>query len=160
MRNIQEKAVVFITTCAYTGYSPKMPGTLGTVWGIPLAWALSRLPTAYSAAAIVAFTVFSVFLSESAVRVFGQKDPQKVVIDEVCGFIIAFFLVPFSLFNVILFFALFRFFDILKPFPIDLIDKKVAGGAGVVLDDVAAGIFANLMGHAILWSIGALMRNF
>ena len=62
---------------------------------------------------------------------------------------VAFFLIPFTLINVIIVFLLFRFFDILKPFPIKQLDRRVKGGFGIVLDDAVAGIFANIVMHII-----------
>jgi phosphatidylglycerophosphatase A len=68
-----------------------------------------------------------------------------VVIDEICGMAITLFAMPFEPFLVITGFALFRVFDILKPFPIRWVDKKVSGGLGIMLDDVIAGIVANVV---------------
>ena len=65
----------------------------------------------------------------------------------------AFFLVPFTLFNLILVFILFRFFDIVKPYPVGEIDRKTEGGLGIVLDDIIAGIYAGVIAHAVLWVI-------
>jgi phosphatidylglycerophosphatase A len=73
-----------------------------------------------------------------------------VVIDEVAGFLLTLFLLPSSLLILSLGFVLFRFFDILKPFPIRTLEKKVKGGMGIVLDDVLAGIYANLSLRLIL----------
>jgi phosphatidylglycerophosphatase A len=67
-----------------------------------------------------------------------------VVIDEVAGFLLAILLLPASLFTWSLGFILFRFFDILKPFPMGMSEKKIKGGAGIVLDDLMAGVYANL----------------
>ena len=81
----------------------------------------------------------------------GEDDPPQVVIDEVAGFLLAVFFLPYSWFNLGLGFVLFRFFDILKPFPIRLLDQKLPGGAGIVLDDVMAGIYGNVLIRIVLW---------
>lgn len=143
----------FFATGTYTGYSPVMPGTVGTLWGVFIAWLLSARPPYEQVLAIIAISAASVYFASEESRNTGQKDPKSIVCDEVAGFLIAFFLVPFTLFNVILVFILFRFFDIVKPYPVGEIDKKTEGGLGIVLDDIVAGIYAGIIAHAVLWFI-------
>ncbi|MCK5237710.1 MAG: phosphatidylglycerophosphatase A [Deltaproteobacteria bacterium] len=144
------KLSVFIATGTYSGLIPIMPGTMGTLcWGIPLAYALSKLPTPHWAVAFVVFTAFSMIISHEAVKSFKKKDPGAIVIDEVAGFALAFFLIPFTVVNCIIVFILFRFFDILKPPPIKFFER-LPGGIGIVADDLIAGILANLVTHGIL----------
>ncbi len=149
-QRVKKRIVVFIAEGAYLGRSAAMPGTLGTLWGLPLAWAASFLGIAEQAAFTVFFCVAAVFISGAAARAIGEKDPKEIVIDEAAGFLAAVFLLPFTPFNLILAFILFRFFDIVKPWPIRLIDKNIEGGAGIVLDDVAAGILANICAQALI----------
>src|SRR3972149_336134 len=144
----------FLATGTYAGYSPVMPGTLGTFWGVLLAWLVSGLPVYLEVIAIVAVFAASVVISSEALKVFGGSDPSEIVVDEICGTLVALFLIPINFFNVILVFLLFRFFDILKPYPVSAIDRGVAGGFGVVLDDVAAGVYANVFARFIIWTIG------
>jgi len=144
------KLPVFLATGAYVGRVPVMPGTFGTLWGIPAAWALSGLGAPVQAALILAAVVLSIFISGKACEQLGRHDPSSIVIDEICGFLVGIFLLPFTAFNAILVFILFRFFDIVKPWPVSLLDRKVGGGAGVVLDDVAAGVYANIAAHLVL----------
>ncbi len=147
-----KKAItIFIATAAYTGYSPVMPGTVGTLWGIVIAYLEASRPVYAQVLVIAVVFAISVFFAGEAAGIFGTKDPKNVVCDEVCGFLVSIFLINFTFLNVILVFLLFRFFDILKPYPVGLIDKKVTGGFGIVLDDVAAGIYANICAHIILW---------
>lgn len=134
----------------YLGRSRAMPGTLGTLWGIPLAWAASFLGIAGQAAFTVAVCVAAIIISGAAARALGEKDPKQIVIDEAAGFLVAVFLLPFTAFNLILAFILFRIFDIVKPWPVRLIDKKIEGGVGIVLDDVAAGVLANICAQAVI----------
>lgn len=84
----------------------------------------------------------------------GGKDPSSVVCDEISGILVSIFLIPFSAFNAILVFILFRFFDILKPYPIRLMERKIKGGPGIVLDDIMAGVYANISAHLVLWGLG------
>lgn len=141
---------VFLATGAYIGRAPFMPGTFGTLWGLPAAWAISGLGTTEQALAITAFTLLSMPIAGLASKRSGHRDHPSIVIDEICGYLIGIFLLPFTAFNAILVFILFRFFDIVKPWPVSLLDRKVKGGAGVVLDDVAAGIYANAAAHLVI----------
>lgn len=151
---MNKKLITFLATGAYTGYLPKMPGTFGTLWGVPLAYLSSRMPLSGQAAFTLAVCLASVYIAGRECESTREKDPSRVVIDEAAGYLVSFFLMPFTLFNVILVFILFRFFDILKPYPVGVIDRKIEGGPGIVLDDVMAGIEANIAAHAVLWAIG------
>lgn len=147
-----KKAIItFLATGTYTGYSPVMPGTAGTLWGVVTAYFISGATLPSQALLTTLTTLISVPLASEMIRYTGIDDPAIVVIDEVAGFLISIFLIPFTAFNVILVFILFRFFDILKPYPAGLIDRAVGGGLGVVLDDVAAGVYANISAHLLIW---------
>lgn len=147
---MKKTAIAFLATGAYAGHSPFMPGTFGTLWGIPLAWLLSKGPLAFQAVFTLALIAFAIYVSSEAVKIYGGKDPSCIVIDEIAGISTAFLLIPFSAVNAILVFLLFRFFDILKPYPVGYLDKNLNGGAGVVLDDVAAGVYANICAQVVL----------
>jgi len=88
--------------------------------------------------------LISVWISGRAELLLGDTDPSQIVIDEVVGMAVALAGAPFELSLIIVAFLFFRFFDIWKPFPIRYIDKSFPRGWGIVLDDVAAGIMANL----------------
>lgn len=148
-----KRLTIFLATGAYAGLIPVMPGTFGTLWGVPLAWLLSGRTLHEQAAAIIAVTVVSIFIAGRAARYMGKGDPSSVVCDEIAGYLASIFFIPFSLFNAILVFILFRFFDILKPYPIRLMERRIKGGAGIVLDDIMAGVYANISAHLVLWSI-------
>jgi len=94
---------------------------------------------------LIGFFFLSVWVSENGERFLGKKDDQRIVIDEIMGFLITMLWVPKTLRFVIIGFCLFRFFDILKPFPIRRLEKGFKGGFGVVLDDVVAGVYANIV---------------
>jgi phosphatidylglycerophosphatase A len=127
------------------GYSPVAPGTLGTLIAIPVYYFLSEIPSPLYEITLIGFFFLSVWVSENAERLFGKKDDQRIVIDEIIGFLITMLWVPKTIRFVIIGFFLFRFFDILKPFPIRRLEKRFKGGFGVVLDDVAAGVYANIV---------------
>ncbi len=139
-------AVRFISSFFYLGYSPIAPGTVGTLAGVALFYALSSFqfsPRGYLLF-LLGFIIFSIWVSGEAEAVFGQKDPSQVVIDEVCGYLVTMFLVQPSWVNIIVGFFLFRFFDIVKLPPGRTLER-FKGGAGIVMDDILAGIYANII---------------
>ena len=127
-----------------SGLVPFAPGTAGTLVGIPIYLALSRVPWSIYFAIVVAITFLACYVSHEAERIFGEKDPPRVVIDEIVGFLWTMFLVGPTFLHVLVGFILFRFFDILKVFPAGYFQKKLPGGFGVVMDDVVAGMYSNI----------------
>ena len=117
---------------------------MGTVVAIPFSLGLNRIATSHFWIALfilIAGIVFAIWSADKAAKILKQKDPQRVVIDEIVGFLLANFLMPMSAAALVCSFTLFRFFDIAKIFPIDRIER-LPGGAGIVLDDVMAGFYA------------------
>jgi phosphatidylglycerophosphatase A len=141
---------LLIATGFGVGYSPIAPGTLGTLVAIPIYYFLSEIHSPLYEITLVGFFFLSVWITENAERFFGKKDDQRIVIDEIMGFLITMLWVPKTLPFITMGFFLFRFFDILKPFPIRRMEKKLKGGFGVVLDDVMAGVYANIILHLIV----------
>ena len=127
------------------GYSPIAPGTLGTLVAIPVCYLLSSIPSPIHEITLAGFFCLSVWVSENAEIILGRKDDPRIVIDEIMGFLITMLWVPKAIGFIVMGFFLFRFFDILKPFPIRHIERKLKGGFGVVLDDVMAGVYANIV---------------
>ena len=130
-----------------SGLSPVAPGTAGTLAAIPFYLLLYRLPLASYLLTVTAFTFFACWIAGRAEILYGAKDPGKIVIDEVAGFMVTMIAVPCSAATVTAGFLLFRLFDIIKPFPARQIDRKLKNGYGVVLDDIVAGIYACLALH-------------
>jgi phosphatidylglycerophosphatase A len=147
-RQIMTDPALFLAFGFGSGLARKAPGTLGTAAAIPLYWLLiqSGLPI-YSVSTVVA-TLAGIWICGIAADKLGEHDFSGIVWDEVAGYLITMWLVPFSWKALLLGFVLFRIFDILKPWPIRWIDQKVQGGLGIMLDDVVAGIFAG----ALLWA--------
>ena len=136
---------LLIATGFGVGYSPVAPGTLGTLVAIPVYYFLSDIPSPLYEITLISFFYLSVWISENAETFFGKKDDPRIVIDEVMGFLITMLWVPKTMRFIIIGFLLFRFFDILKPFPIRRLERRLKGGFGVVWDDVMAGVYANVM---------------
>ncbi len=145
------RTAVAIGTAGGVGFVPLGPGTAASlVPGIPLAWALAQAaPWAGLASAALLFLA-GWWAAGVCEDVFGRKDPPRVVIDEVAGILISVAWLPATWGTLAGGFILFRLFDIVKPPPVGLIDRKVGGGLGVMLDDVVAGCFARLVLEAVL----------
>jgi phosphatidylglycerophosphatase A len=99
---------------------------------------------------LTAFTFLAFYASWEAEKIFEEKDPSRIVIDEWAGFLWAMFLVSPTVSHLLGGVALFRFFDIVKIFPANFFQKRLPGGLGVVMDDVAAGIYANVVLHILI----------
>ena len=148
---IPAKDVALKTTAGFfafgfgSGLAPFAPGTFGTLAAIPLYLILVQMSwPMYAWLVFIAFVV-GVRLCDVTGGRLGIHDYGGIVWDEFVGFWITLFLIPFSWQNVVLGFIIFRFFDIIKPWPIDLLDKKVSGGFGVMIDDVLAGVYGLLV---------------
>lgn len=137
-----DRLFMAIATGFGVGSLPRAPGTWGSLLALPLHALLSRLPPEQYAMALAAFFAIAVLSAGAAEKILDRKDPQVVVIDEVMGMLITLIAAPAKPLVWLLGFALFRFFDILKPWPIRFIDQRVNGGIGIVLDDVMAGIYS------------------
>lgn len=125
-------------------------GTVGTLAAIPLYLILAGLPISYYLLSLISLTIFSFWVSGKAEAIFNEKDSGKIVIDEVVGYLVTMTGVSLSLPAIILGFFLFRFFDIVKVPPANIIDRRLKNGIGVVMDDVVAGIYACLLLHLTL----------
>jgi len=134
-----------------SGLMPKAPGTFGTLAAIPLYFFISHLNlTGYLAITFVV-SVVGIYLCAYTSKALGVHDHSGIVIDEIAGYFITMIAVPFDWLWVVAGFVLFRFFDVLKPWPISWIDKHVHGGFGIMLDDVLAGFFAFICLHTIIY---------
>ena len=146
---LKRRIVEFLATGFYSGKSPWAPGTMGTLVAIPIVILMSYLsPIAYM---LVTFAIVlaSVIISQLHENTQNVHDSQEIVIDEIVGFMITMTWLPINGKSLLLGFLLFRLFDILKPFPIRLVDRKIQGGLGVVADDVLAGVFASILMQVI-----------
>jgi len=141
--------ILFWATGFGVGHSPIAPGTLGTLVAIPIYYFLSSIPSPLYELTLLTFFFFSVWISENAEAFFGKRDDQRIVIDEMMGFLITMLWIPRTILSIVVGFILFRFLDILKPFPIRRLEKSLKGGFGVVLDDIIAGVYGNIILHII-----------
>lgn len=152
MGNMQ-RFVIFLATGCFVGYSPIIPGTTGTLASLPLYLLISRLSPLYYLAILLGSSYIASWAADEAEVIFQAKDCRHIVIDEMVGFFVAMFMIPPTMRNIVLGFLLFRVFDIVKPYPIRYLEDRVRGGYGVVLDDIIAGIYANLALRILLLGV-------
>jgi len=125
-----------------TGLLPRAPGTWGSLLAVPLFIVLHPYGQAVFIASVAALFVIGVYLSGRTARALGVHDHQAIVIDEVAGMLVTWIAVEPGWATIAAGFLLFRLFDILKPWPIRRIDQSLSGGAGIMLDDLVAGLMA------------------
>jgi phosphatidylglycerophosphatase A len=148
------KVALIFSTWFGAGLIPGAPGTFGSLGAIPLVIVFYCLGALYMNLFLIVIIPFALWASEISRRLLERDDPSEVVIDEVAGLFMALFLLPLSWLSITAGFLLFRIFDIFKPFPIGMIDRRVKGGTGIVLDDILAGIYANICVRVLLIFIG------
>jgi len=139
-----KRFILLLASAFGAGYVPTAPGTAGTLVAIPIFLVLSSIPFPLYELTILTFFFFASWISGEAERCWERKDNPRIVIDEIMGYLITMLWLPKTTLFIILGFFLFRFFDIVKPPPIRLLEKA-KGGYGVVLDDVLAGVYANII---------------
>lgn len=140
---------VFIATGFGSGLSPVAPGTAGTLVSLLLFFFMQDTTWPLLVLCVMGF-IAGVWLCQQTSARLGVHDHGGIVWDEFIGMWLTLLWVPISLTSLVLGFALFRLFDIFKPWPIGYLDKRVHGGLGIMLDDVIAGVFANICLQLIL----------
>jgi len=144
-RQILSDPILFLAFGFGSGLAKKAPGTFGTVAAIPLYCLFAQTGLlAYSLLTIIV-TIAGIWICDIAAKKLDEHDFGGIVWDEIAGYLITMWLVPFTWQNVVLGFVLFRIFDIIKPWPIKWADQKVQGGFGIMLDDVLAAVFAGAL---------------
>lgn len=132
----------YIATLGFVGYLPVAPGTFGSLVAF-LFFIFLKPPVFIHIAILFLMVPIGIISSHRAERLLNDKDSKHIVIDEFCGYILSVLFIPFSISHALTAFFLFRFFDILKPFPIRKIETALSGGKGIMADDIAAAIYAN-----------------
>jgi phosphatidylglycerophosphatase A len=149
--NLSDKSVRLLATFFYIGRFPLAPGSMASLAGILLAIVLTPFPVVYMILTLV-ITAVGFQVSGPMEKLMQEKDPSCVVIDEVAGMLIAFFLLPLNGPVIIAAFFLFRAFDMFKIYPVNKFEK-MEGGTGIMMDDLVAGIYTNVIMHiAVRWA--------
>jgi phosphatidylglycerophosphatase A len=133
-----------IATLWFIGYLPVAPGTWASAAGLIFV-ALAHLSSGALTVLLFAVTILGIIAAGTAEKVIGEADSGHIVIDEFAGYLASVVFVPHTYGYLIAAFLLFRFFDILKPFPIGKVESRLSGGLGVMADDILAGIATNLV---------------
>lgn len=136
-----------------TGLSPKAPGTVGTLVGVVFFLLLAGSPLAVYLGTTALLAVLGCYLCGKTAADLGVHDHGGIVWDEIVGFLLAMTMLPPTLPWIIAGFALFRLFDIWKPWPIRQLDSNVPGGVGIMLDDLVAGLMAWLLLYGAYWVV-------
>jgi len=140
--NIFKNPIHFLAFGFGAGLSPIMPGTMGTLVAIPMYLVLRLLPVTGYVVACALITLIGFWLCHVTAKDLKVHDHPGIVWDEIAGFLWTMLLAPKAWWWIIIGFGLFRFFDIIKPWPIRWIDQRVKGGVGIMLDDLLAAVGA------------------
>jgi phosphatidylglycerophosphatase A len=144
MNKIVRAVVIFIAQGAYAGRFPVAPGTAGTLAGVLLYLLMKGLsPGIYLIVCLFLF-VLGTWAAGHAEELLGKKDHSSIVIDEIAGYMVSMFMVPPAWGFLVAGFFLFRMFDIVKPYPLKRL-QDLHGGLGVMLDDIGAGVYTNIV---------------
>jgi phosphatidylglycerophosphatase A len=135
-------ALRILATGFGAGYSPLVPGTVGTLVGIPLFLLLAPFGATAFILVLVAVVCTGFFAADHMERHIGATDPGPVVIDEIAGYLLTMAGSPADLRHIAAGFFLFRFFDILKPPPVRQAEQMLPGGVGIMMDDLLAGCYS------------------
>ena len=148
---MSDRVVQMLATWFYVGNSPFAPGSMASIVGALMAMALSNNGFLFFVV-LIAVTVLGFMVSGPMETITGKKDPGCVVIDEVAGVMIAFFALPLQWNVIIVAYFLFRAFDMFKIYPVNKFEE-IGGGTGIMMDDLVAGLYTNLIMHiAIRWA--------
>ncbi len=154
MNNITLFIAKWISLGFGSGKMPFAPGTFGTLVAVPIYLLLSKLPLMQYALVTLLLLIIGIWAAQKYSEFLGVHDHGSIVWDEVIGYLITMMLVPAEWLWIVLGFVLFRLFDIWKPWPINLLDKHVHGGFGIMIDDVLAGIYAAICLYLIYRYMG------
>ena len=150
---LQRRIGVFIATCAHVGYAPVAPGTFGSAFGLVIYYLVRRQESTFVELGVLGVVLaIGLWSATEAEHHFGGIDPGPVVIDEVIGMMMTLALHPVNVAGAIVGFFIFRVLDVVKPWPARRLELR-PGGFGVVLDDVMAALYGNLL----LWGLILVM---
>ena len=145
VQKLWNQIILLLATGMGVGHSPVMPGTVGSLWGIPLVWGLqeSGLNPMLQGAAAGLLILLGIPICSQAAKLLQKEDPGAIVFDEIAVFPIVFAVVPVNVTTAILGFLWFRLFDVTKLWPVSVFDRW-HGGLGIMTDDLVAGVYAAL----------------
>lgn len=154
-REVFTSPVHFLAFGFGSGLAPKAPGTFGTLAAVPLYLALSQLPLSIYLLATILISVVGIWICGRSSELLGVHDHGGIVWDEFAGLLVTLIALPSGLVWLVLGFILFRFFDIVKPWPIGWLDARIPGGAGIMVDDLVAGLYGLIIIQVLAFILGA-----
>jgi phosphatidylglycerophosphatase A len=141
---------IFFASGLGSGFIPLAPGTWGSLVGVVLVWKFWGSSILLQVLWAALLGALGVWVSGVTCQYFKKEDCQYIVIDEIVGLMVTMVGIPITGYELAIGFLLFRFFDVVKPFPVSWVDKKLKNGLGVMLDDVVAGLYGNLLMHLMM----------
>lgn len=141
-KKVLSNPVHFLAFGFGSGLAPFAPGTFGTLMAIPLYWLMQFQSLAVYLSIVLVVCIVGIWICDKSSEMLGVHDHSGIVWDEFAGFFITMIAAPKGWLWILIGFLLFRLFDVLKPWPISILDKKMQGGLGIMIDDIVAGIFA------------------
>ncbi|WP_300460393.1 phosphatidylglycerophosphatase A [Desulfobacula sp.] len=142
---LTHKFILFVATGFFSGKIPFAPGTFGTLAAIPFGLVFLIISPPFHGVYIVSLILIATYIADEAEKILGEKDPGCIVIDEIAGYVVTLSMVPVQISTLAAGFFIFRLFDIVKPGPVKYFENNFSGGAGVVLDDVMAGMLSAVL---------------
>jgi phosphatidylglycerophosphatase A len=134
-----------------SGLSPRAPGTMGTLVAVPIAMLLEPLSDVAQLGLVAVLFVLGIYVCEQTSARLGVHDHGGIVWDEITGFLLCIIAAPATVTGYVLAFVLFRVFDIFKPWPISIADRKLKGGFGIMFDDIIAAAYAAAIMLTAVW---------
>ncbi|MHB8623710.1 MAG: phosphatidylglycerophosphatase A family protein [Sulfuricaulis sp.] len=148
---VWRKIVHFFAFGFGSGKAPVAPGSFGTLVGIPIYLMLQPYSALVYATVIVGLFAIGVWFCHVTERDLGVHDNPGIVWDEIVGYLITMFVAPAGWQWIVLGYCLFRLFDIWKPFPIRMLERRIQGGFGIMIDDATAGVYALVLLQGCAW---------
>lgn len=152
--SVWRNPIHFLAFGVGSGAMPWAPGTFGTLMAIPFWWLLAQLPFMLYCIVVAVSFVVGCWLCHKTSKDLGVHDHSGIVWDEFVGYWVTMIAVPVNWIWALAGFALFRVFDIWKPWPISWLDRRVKGGFGIMVDDLLAGVFAGICMQLLLLAVG------
>lgn len=149
--SVWQKPSHFIAFGFGSGTVPFAPGTFGTLMAVPFYLSLQSFSLGVYLTLVVLITIASMWLCKKVSGEIKIHDHPGMCLDEIVGYLVTMIAAPHGFGWMLLGFLLFRFFDIVKPWPIRYIDENITGGFGMILDDILAGIYSFVLLQALAW---------
>lgn len=144
-KKLEGFSALVLATGGFVGFFPLATGTVGSIVGVALVWILKSVSLPLYGLVTLCLGIVAWWACDRASQAFKKADPPQIVIDEIVGFVVTMIAIPVTGYWLVLGFLVFRFFDVIKPFPVSWINDRLKNGWGILLDDIMAGVFGNIV---------------